>query len=81
MYLSHNDNFGDVDPNAISFKYSMYTFANARDNGDPIPSPPSCRYMSNPILILFVSAPKLTPPSGYLFGYWCVLPLMDPRLT
>ena len=49
MYLSLNDGFNDVDPNAISSKYSMYMLANFGDNGDPIASPSSCRYMSDPI--------------------------------
>ena len=44
-YLSHVDDFSDVDPNAISSKYSMYMLA---DNGEPIASP-SCRYISDPI--------------------------------
>ena len=33
-YLSHIDGFSDVDPNAISSKYSMCKFANTGDNGD-----------------------------------------------
>ena len=32
-YLSHIDGFSDVDPDAISSKYSMYKFANTGDNG------------------------------------------------
>ena len=40
-YLSHNDGFYNLDPNAISSKYSMYTLANTSDNGDPIASPSS----------------------------------------
>ena len=40
-YLSHNDGFSDVDPNAISLKYSLYKIANTSDNGKPIASP-SC---------------------------------------
>ena len=32
-YLSHIDGFSDVDPNAISSKYSMYMSANNGDNG------------------------------------------------
>ena len=35
-YLSHIDGFSDVDPNAISSKYSMYMLVNADDNGEPI---------------------------------------------
>ena len=40
-YLSHIDGFSDVDPNAISSKYSMYMLANTGDYGEPIPSPSS----------------------------------------
>ena len=32
-YLSNIDGFSDVDPNAISSKYSMYMLANTDDNG------------------------------------------------
>ena len=49
-YLSHIDGFSDVDPNAISSKYSMYLLANTGDNGEPIASPSSCRYTSDLIL-------------------------------
>ena len=49
-YLSHIDGFDDVDPNAISSKYSMYMIANTGDHGEPIASPSSCRYISDPIL-------------------------------
>ena len=38
MYLSYIDGFSDVDPNAISSKYSMM-LANTGDNGEPIASP------------------------------------------
>ena len=48
-YLSHFDGFSDVDPNAISSKYSMYMLANTGDNGEPIASPSSCRNKSDPI--------------------------------
>ena len=48
-YLSHIDGFSDVDPNAISSKYSMYMLANNGDNGEPITSPSSCWYISDPI--------------------------------
>ena len=48
-YLSHIDGFSDVDPNTISSKYSMYMLANTGDNGEPIASPSSCRYISDPI--------------------------------
>ena len=41
LYLSHNDGFNGVDPNAISSKYSMFMFANTSYNGDPITNP-SC---------------------------------------
>ena len=34
MNLSHNVGFSDVDPNAISLKYSMYTLANNGDTRD-----------------------------------------------
>ena len=49
-YLSHIDGFSDVDPNAVSSKYSMYMLANTGDNGEPIASPSSCQYISDPIL-------------------------------
>ena len=49
MSLSHIDGFDDVDPNAISSKYSMCMLANTGDNSDPIASP-SCWYISDPIL-------------------------------
>ena len=49
-YLSHIDGFSDVDPNAISSKYSMYKFANTGDNGEPIASPSSCQYISDPMI-------------------------------
>ena len=49
-YLSHIDGFSDVDPNAISLKYSMYILANTGDNGEPIASPSSCQHTSDPIL-------------------------------
>ena len=32
-YLSHINGFRNVDPNAISSKYSMYMLANTGDNG------------------------------------------------
>ena len=48
-YLSHIDGFNDVDPNDISSKYSMYMLANTSDNGEPIASPSSSRYISDPI--------------------------------
>ena len=35
-YLSHIDGFSDVDPDAISSKYSMYMLANTGDNGETI---------------------------------------------
>ena len=53
VYLSHIDCFSDVDPNAISLKYSMYMLANTENNGNPIASP-SCLYMSDSILKKFV---------------------------
>ena len=31
-YLSHRDGFSDIDPNAISSKYSMYMLAITGDN-------------------------------------------------
>ena len=49
MYLSPTDVFSDVDPNAISSKYSTYMLANTGDNSEPIASPSSCRYISDPI--------------------------------
>ena len=48
-HLSHIDGFSDVNPKAISSKYSIYMFANTGNNGEPIASPSSCRYISNPI--------------------------------
>ena len=47
--LSHINGVSDVDPNAISSKYSMYMLANTGDNGESIASPSSCRYISDPI--------------------------------
>ena len=47
-YLSHIDGFSDVDPYAISSKYSMYMLANTDDNGEPIASPSCCWYISHP---------------------------------
>ena len=44
IYLSHIDGFCDVDLNAISLKYSMYTLANTGDNGNPIAQPYSYWY-------------------------------------
>ena len=49
-YPSHIDGFSDVDPNAISSKYSMYLSANTGDNSEPIASPSFCQYISDPIL-------------------------------
>ena len=48
-YLSHIDGLSDVDPNAISSKYSMHLLANTGDNGEPIASHSSYRYISDPI--------------------------------
>ena len=47
-YLSHIDGFNDVDPNAISSKYSMYKLAKNSDNGESMASP-SSSYISDPI--------------------------------
>ena len=47
-HLSHIDGFSDVDPNAISSKYSMYMLANTGDNSEPI-ARSSCRCISDPI--------------------------------
>ena len=58
-YLSHIDSFNDVDPNAISSKYSMYMLANTSDNGEPKASPSSCQYISDPIPKLVVSTQKV----------------------
>ena len=46
---SHIDGFSDVDPNAISSKHSMFMLAYTGDNGEPIASPSSSRYISYPI--------------------------------
>ena len=35
-YQSHIDGFSDVDPYAISSKYSMYILTNTGDNAEPI---------------------------------------------
>ena len=35
MYLRHIDGFRDVDPSAISSKYSMYMLTNNGDIGEP----------------------------------------------
>ena len=59
-YLSHFDGFSNnAISNAISSKYSMYTLANTRDNGDSITSLSSCWYMTDPILKLVVSSPRV----------------------
>ena len=71
-YLSYNDGFCGVDPNATS-KYSMYALANSDDGGDPIVSL-SCRYMSEPIPKWVFSTQKTISPSDYLLRYSCVLP-------
>ena len=49
-YLIHIDDFSDVDPKAISSKYSMYMLAITGDNSDTKASLSSCQYMSDPIL-------------------------------
>ena len=49
-YLSHINGFHDIDPNAISSKYSMYMLPYTGDNAEPIASPSSCLYISDPIL-------------------------------
>ena len=72
-YLSHKDDFSDIDPNAISSQYSMYMLANTGDYGEPIASPSSCRYMSDPTLKLSPHI-KSTFPLAYLSGYKCILP-------
>ena len=59
MYLSHIDGFSDVDPNAISSKYSMYMLANTGNNGEPLASLSSCRYISDPIPKYVVSTRKV----------------------
>ena len=41
-YLSHIDVFSEIDPNAISLKYSTYILANTDDNGETVASPCSC---------------------------------------
>ena len=58
-YLSHIDGFSDVDPNAISSKYSMYMLANTGDNGELKASPSSCQNISDPIPKLVVSTQKV----------------------
>ena len=57
-YLSHIDGFSDVDPNAISLKYSMYMLASTGDNGESIASPSSCRYISLAMCSLITSIPS-----------------------
>ena len=58
-YLSHIDGFCDVELNAISLNYSMYTLVNTGDNGDPIARPSSCWYMSDSIGKLVVFTQKV----------------------
>ena len=48
-YLIHIDGFSDVDPNAISSKYSMYMLANTGEKGEPITNPSSWQYIWDPI--------------------------------
>ena len=57
-YLSDNDGFSDIDPNAISLQYSKYTLANTGDNGDPIDNP-SGRDMTEPISKYVVPTQKV----------------------
>ena len=49
IYLSHNDDFSDLDLNAISLKYSLYMLTYTGDNGNPIASPSSGWYILDPI--------------------------------
>ena len=47
-YLNHIDAPpSDVEHDATSSKYPMYMLANNGDNGEPIASPSSCRYISD----------------------------------
>ena len=48
-YLSNIDGFSDVDPNGISSKHSKYILANTGKISEPIASPSSFRYISDPI--------------------------------
>ena len=50
--------FRDVDPNEISSNYSTCMLPNTVDNGEPITSPSSCRYISDPIPKLLVFTQK-----------------------
>ena len=56
-YLSHIDGISDVDPNAISSKYSMYMLAN--DSGEHMASS-SCRYISDPEVGCLITGSVLT---------------------
>ena len=59
MYLNNIVGFRDIDSNAISSKYSIYIFAIAGDNGEPIAKPSSSRYMCDPIPRCFVCEQKV----------------------
>ena len=72
-YLSHIDGFSDVNPNAISSKYSMYMLANAGDNGKTMPVLLLIGIYQIPSQSRF-SLRKSTFPLDYLLGYLCVLP-------
>ena len=58
-YLRHKDDFSEGDLNTISWKYSMYMFASTIVYGNPIASPSTCQYMSNPILKKVVSTQEV----------------------
>ena len=73
-YLSHIDGFSDVDPNAISLKYSMYKLANTGDNGTPKPVLLRVGIYEIPSQSRLSPHRRSTFPLNYLLGYKCVLP-------
>ena len=78
IYLSHINGFSDIDPNAISSKYSMYMLANTGDNGKPKASRSSCWYIYQiPSQSRLSPYRKSTFPLDYLLGCKCDLPARD----
>ena len=62
MYLNHIVGFRDIDSNAISSNYSIYIFAIAGDNGEPI-AVNICVILFRSVLFVYR---KSTFPSDYL---------------
>ena len=76
-YLNHIVGFRDIDSNAISSKYSIYIFAIAGDNGEPIAKPVNiCVIPFRSVLFVYRES---TSPSDYLLEYWSVFLWMCQR--